>query len=114
MDPTLYANSRATAQIINKQDKIYKIVLCKGDDSIYVDKEKIETNHGNLIFKNVLIVLEIKKTLIYVGQLNLDNLYSINFNANVFIIKDRHSKILAKIFKKKKKMGIVYHGRGKS
>ncbi|TXG63956.1 hypothetical protein EZV62_010950 [Acer yangbiense] len=106
-DPNLYADSGATTHILNDPGKLSKVMRYKGNDTIlvgngeslnisHIGEGKIETKDGTLDLKNVLIVPNIKKNLISVGQLASDNACTIEFNANNFFVKSQQGKIIAK------------------
>lgn len=99
-DPAFYADSGATTHITNNLSNTRKIILYKGNDSLYVGKGKglkithigdivLNINHGCLNLKYVLIVPDIKKNLLSVGKSTTDNLCVIIFSSNGFLIKDK-------------------------
>lgn len=60
----------------------------------------LNTKQGHLILKNILVVPNLKKNLLSVAQLTLDNSCSIAANSHDFVIKDPQGKTLAKGHKK--------------
>ena len=86
----MYADSGATTHILNNPGKVSKLKTYKGGDSLYVgngdsldithiSKGDIYTENGKLKHKNVLIVTDIKKNLLSIGQLTQDNACNIIF-----------------------------------
>ena len=87
-DPTLYADSVAMIHILNDLGKVSKLIPYKGNESLYIWKEKVyihvgegnmKTRYGDLKHKNVLVVSDIKKNLISIGELTSDNSCTIRF-----------------------------------
>lgn len=106
-DPNIYADSRATAHMVNNPGVMSKLKHYNGTSSIYVGNgEKLNISHvgnsmlntkqGHLILKNILAVPNSKKNLLSVAQLTLDISCSIAFDSHGFVIKDRQGKIQAK------------------
>ena len=60
----------------------------------------LNTKRGYLISKNILVTLKLKKNLLLIAQLTLDNSCSIAVNSHDFAIKDPQGKTLAKGHKK--------------
>ena len=99
-DPTFYIDSGATTHITNNVGKMTQITPYKGNDAIFVGngealrishigEARLKTKHRDLKLKNLLVVPEIKKNLLSIGQLTSDNLCSIEFLSIGFVIKDQ-------------------------
>lgn len=79
-DPMLYANSSATSHVVNNSGMISSTQPYKGTEKLYVgngeglqithiDEGNIPTKHSSLKLKNVVVVLNIKKNLLFVSYL---------------------------------------------
>ena len=106
-DPTFYVDSRATTHITINPGKMTQITPYKGNDAIFVGngealrishigETRLKTKHGDLKLKNLLVVPEIKKNLLPIGQLISDNLCYIEFSSTGFVIKDQFQKVVAR------------------
>ena len=89
-DNALYDDSGDVTHILNNPGKVSKLKTYKGGDSLYVGngdsldithigEGDIYTENGKLKLKNILIVPEIKKNLLSIGQLTQDNACNIIF-----------------------------------
>lgn len=98
-DPTFCADLGVISRMANNTSKMSHIVPYKGNDSLYVGNRerlkithigetKININNGELRFKIFLMVPEIKKKLLSVGQLTLDYPCLIELSSCDFVIKD--------------------------
>ena len=107
----MYADSGATTHILNNPGKVSKLKTYKGGDLLYVGngdsldithigEGDIYTENGKLKLKNVLIVPDIKKNLLSIGQLTQDNACNIIFSTNNFVVKDLQGKVIVKGIKK--------------
>ena len=105
-DPTFYVDSGATTHITNNPSKMTQITPYKGNDAIFVrngealrishiGEARLKTKHRDLKLKNLLVVPEIKKILLSVGQLTSNNLCSIEFSSTGFVIKDHFQQVVA-------------------
>lgn len=106
-DQHLYVDSGASAHMVNDPGKLDKIFSYKGHDKIFVgngqkldishiENISIKTKYGPLLLKDVLVVPQLKKNLLSVAQLTNDFPCSLEFDANGFIVKNKHNKVLAK------------------
>ena len=100
-------DSGASAHMVNDPGKLDKSFSYKGHDKIFVgngqkldishiENISIKTKYGPLLLKDVLVVPQLKKNLLFVAQLTNDFHCSLEFDANGFIIKNRQNKVLAK------------------
>ena len=110
-DPNFYVDSGATAHITNDPGKMSQVIPYKGHDAIFVGngealrishigEARLKTKHRDLKLKKLLVVPEIKKNLLSIGQLTADNPCSIEFSSTGFVIKDQLQQVLAKGTKK--------------
>ena len=106
-DPTFYVDSGATTHITNNPSKMTQITPYKGNDAIFVrngealrishiGEARLKTKHRDLKLKNLLVVFEIKKILLSIGQLTSDNLCSIEFSSIGFVIKDQFQQVVVR------------------
>ena len=91
-DPAFYVDPRATTHITNNPGKMTQITPYKGNYAIivgngealrvlHISEARLKTRHRDLKLKNLLVVPEIKKNLLSIGQLTFDNLCSIEFSS---------------------------------
>ena len=99
-DPTFYVDFGATTHITNNLGKMTQRPTYKGNDAIFLGngealrishivKARLKIKHRDLKLKNLLVVPEIKKNLLSIGQLTFDNLCSLEFSSTSFVIKDQ-------------------------
>ena len=90
-DPIFYMESGATTHITNDLGKMSQVIPYKGNDAIFVGNEealrishigkaRLKTKNRDLKLKKLLVVPEIKKKLLSIGQLTFYNPCSIEFS----------------------------------
>ena len=101
----------ATSHMTNNTSKLNQLTTYKGLDKNFVGNGKglqishigdtsLTTNHGKLKLKNVLVVPNLKKNLLSIGKLTIDNQCSFEFDSHGFVVKDKDNKVLAKGLRK--------------
>ena len=91
--------------MVNNPGKLDTITSYKGHDKIivgngqglnisHVGNISLNTNHGTLKLKDVLVVPQLKKNLLSVAQLTNDFPCSLEFNANGFTVKNAQNQVL--------------------
>ena len=110
-DTNFYVDLGATTHITNDLGKMSQVIPYKGLDAIFVGngealrishigEARLKTKHRDLKLKKLLVVPEIKKNLLSIGQLTSDNACSIEFSSTGFVIKDQLQQVLARGTKK--------------
>lgn len=104
IDPTYYVDMGASSHITNDPGNLINLVPYKGHDKIMVgDGSDLHISqvgdcmtYKNIKLKEVLIVPEANRNLIFVSQLAKDNYCICEFTASGFVIKDRETgRVLA-------------------
>lgn len=106
-DTNFYVDSGAMTHMTNDLGKLESAHSYNGQYAIYVGNGNklpiphtgdalLKTSHGHLKLKDALVAPKLKKNLLSVSQLTLDNSCIFEFDANGFVIKDRNQQILAK------------------
>ena len=97
--PDTGASSHMTADAgklfnLTKYDGHDKIMVGNGStlDITHIGSAAINTGDKSLFLDNILVVPEIKKNLLSVGQLTTENPYTCKFSSDKFVIKDRRTK----------------------
>ncbi|KAH9793854.1 subtilisin-like protease SBT5.3 [Citrus sinensis] len=101
-DPQLYADSGATAHMVNCTGKLKKFIPYGGSHKIFVGNGQSlhishigDTTHGKLNLKDILVVPKLKKNLLSVSKLVDDINCSVEFNSLGFVVKSKDNQVLA-------------------
>lgn len=116
-DPNWYVDIGANAHMTNDPGTLISCSSYKGNDKFFVgDGEALDISHtGNVILQtcpskielqNVLVVLEIKKSLLFVRQLSTDDSCMFEFSCPRFKIKEQD--ILDKVLATGSRLGDLY------
>lgn len=106
-DQSIYVDLGATSHMVNNPGNLDTITSYKGHDKIivgncqglnifHVGNISLNTNHGTLKLKDVLVIPQWKKNLLFVAQLTNDFPCSLKFNADGITIKNAKNQILAR------------------
>ncbi|KAH9801961.1 retrovirus-related pol polyprotein from transposon RE2 [Citrus sinensis] len=98
-DPQLYADSGATAHMVNSIGKLKKFIPYGGSEKTFVGNCQSlhishigDTTHGKLNLKDILVVPKLKKNLLSVSKLVDDINCSVEFNSLGFVVKSKENQ----------------------
>ena len=104
-DASLYADTGATAHMINDEGKLLSKMPYIGHDKIFVGDGNgltishignacVSTNTGLVKLNDVLVVPELTKNLLSVGKFASDHQCVFEFTGSGFVIKDQNKRII--------------------
>ena len=105
----------AISHMINDAGKLSYVKPYHGNYVIYVGDgncipithigdTSITTNEGNLKLKDVLVVPDLKKNLLFVGKFTSDNHCSFEFTSFCFVVKDQNKRMIVRSIKEDNSM----------
>ena len=100
-DPIFYVDSGATSHMTNDIGRLSYIKPYHGNDVAFVgDGYGLPISHTGEFDLNVLVVPDLKKNLLSIGKLAIDNMCTLEFTESDFVVKDQNQKAVARERKK--------------